>query len=289
MKDCAYYQELISRLVDREISPEEGEELAVHARECEECRAVYTAFNSLSDMLAGDLVDPPEELGENVMAELRRSELWKNNARTRRIRRYAALAASAVLVIGIGALTLPKLLARKSSAAAPEMALYSVAASSEENAAMPAPAPAAAAGESASYDSAAAAKDDSDTDMEAPIAVSDSFAAPAKDTTMSEEAMISQAIARSEEPETTAETVDVTGQGRGKAIAALLIGTQGELPSGVTPDRRFLLRFDVDGVSSQVLISVYGEKVFFISLSGEESDMTLADCSWSTLRAKIYN
>ena len=27
MKDCAYYQELISRLVDREITPEEGEEL----------------------------------------------------------------------------------------------------------------------------------------------------------------------------------------------------------------------------------------------------------------------
>ena len=51
MKDCAYYQELISRLVDREITPEEGEELAAHARECEECRAVYTAFVSLSDAL----------------------------------------------------------------------------------------------------------------------------------------------------------------------------------------------------------------------------------------------
>ena len=56
----------------------------------------------------------------------------------------------------------------------------------------------------------------------------------------------------------------------------------------MTPDRRFLLRFDVDGISSQVLISVYGEKVFFISLSGEESDMVLADCKWSTLYAKIY-
>ena len=101
--------------------------------------------------------------------------------------------------------------------------------------------------------------------------------------------MILEAIARSEEPETVAEIVDVTGQGRGRSIAALLVGTQGDLPSGVTPDRRFLLRFDVDGISSQVLISVYGEKVFFISLSGEESDMVLADCNWSTLRSRIYN
>ena len=94
MKDCAYYQELISRLIDREISPEEGEELAAHARECEECRAVYTAFVSLSDMLSDELVDPPEELAENVMAEIRRAELWKQNRRPRRqMRRWAALAA----------------------------------------------------------------------------------------------------------------------------------------------------------------------------------------------------
>ena len=277
MKDCAYYQELISRLVDREITPEEGEELAAHARECDECRAVYSAFVSLSEMLSSDLAEPPEELSENVMAEIRRAELWKQNRKPRHHwRRWAALAACAVLVIGVGALTLPRLLSPKASAkAASSQAVYS------------AEAPAMAAGD-ASYESAAA--NDSPAEAAAPpIAVSESFAAPAADTTKSEEEMIREAIARSEEPESVAEIVDVTGQGRGKAIAALLVGTQGELPANTTPDRRFLLRFDVDGVSSQVLISVYGEKVFFISLSGEESDMVLADCSWSTLRARIYN
>ncbi|MBQ3481172.1 MAG: hypothetical protein IJH48_02385, partial [Oscillospiraceae bacterium] len=124
---------------------------------------------------------------------------------------------------------------------------------------------------------------------EEPIPVSDSFAAPAAETTKSETEMIREAIARSEEPETVAEIVDVTGQGRGRNIAALLVGTQGDLPADRTPDRRFLLRFDIDGVNSQVLISVYGEKVFFISLSGEESDMVLSDFSWSELRARIYN
>ena len=271
MKDCAYYQELISRLIDREITPEEGEELAAHARECEKCRAVYTAFVSLSDTIADDLADPPAELAENVMAEIRRSELWKQNRRPRQLRRYAAL---------------PRLFSRKASAA-PETVLYSMAASNEEAPAA-VPAEAAPAAGAAKYDSGAAA-DDSPAEREAPIPVSDSFAAPAAETTKSEQEMIYEAIARSEEPETVADIVDVTGQGRGRGIAALLVGTQGELPANVTPDHRFLLRFDVDGVSSQVLVSVYGEKVFFISLSGEESDMVLADCSWSTLRARIYN
>jgi hypothetical protein len=278
VKDCAYYQELISRLVDREITPEEGEELAAHARECEECRAVYTAFVSLSDALCAELVDPPEELAENVMAEIRRAELWKQNRRPRRqIRRWAALAAGAVLVIGVGSLTLPRLLGAKSAAkAANSEAVYSA-----EEPMMAAPAAGAAA-----YDSAAVSEEAAEM---APIPVSDDFAAPASETTKSEQEMIHEAIARSEEPETVADIVDVTGQGRGRNIAALLVGTPGELPSGVTPDHRFLLRFDVDGVSSQVLISVYGEKVFYISLSGEESDMMLSDYGWSSLRAKIYN
>ena len=278
MKDCAYYQELISRLVDREITPEEGEELAAHARECEECRAVYSAFVSLSDALCAELVDPPEELAENVMAEIRRAELWKQNRRPRRqIRRWAALAAGAVLVIGVGSLTLPRLLGAKSAAkAANSEAVYSA-----EEPMMAAPAAGAAA-----YDSAAVSEEAAEM---APIPVSDDFAAPASETTKSEQEMIHEAIARSEEPETVADIVDVTGQGRGRNIAALLVGTPGELPSGVTPDHRFLLRFDIDGVSSQVLISVYGEKVFYISLSGEESDMMLSDYGWSSLRAKIYN
>ena len=278
MKDCAYYQELISRLVDREITPEEGEELAAHARECEECRAVYTAFVSLSDALCAELVDPPEELAENVMAEIRRAELWKQNRRPRRqIRRRAALAAGAVLVIGVGSLTLPRLLGAKGAAKAENSeAVYSA-----EEPMMAAPAAGAAA-----YDSAAVSEEAAEM---APIPVSDDFAAPASETTKSEQEMIHEAIARSEEPETVADIVDVTGQGRGRNIAALLVGTPGELPSGVTPDHRFLLRFDIDGVSSQVLISVYGEKVFYISLSGEESDMMLSDYGWSSLRAKIYN
>lgn len=273
MKDCAYYQELISCLLDRELTVEEGQDLAAHARTCQECQAVYTAFSSLSGMLSDDLIDPPEELGETVMAEIRRDSIRKRHKAPKLNGKVLSLAAVAVLVIGLGSLTLPRLLGRKGAAmsAAPQAAVEYAAA--EEA--------------SAAYGSYAV--DDSPADFGTPIPVSDSFAAPAKDTTMSEQDMISEAIARSEEPETTAEIVDVSGQGRGRRISSLLVGTPGDLPASRTPDRRFLLRFDVDGVSSQVLISVYGEKVFYISLSGEESDMMLADCSWQTLRDAIYN
>lgn len=279
MKDCAYYQELISRLIDRELTLEEGEELAAHARSCPECQAVYKAFSMLSGTLSDELEEPPEELAENVMAQIRREEVRSRHTRPVLNRKILSLAALAVLVIGIGSLTLPRLLGRKGAvtAAAPQAAV------AEEHAML-------AAGESEAIESAsAAAADDSPTEYDLPIPVSDSFAAPAKDTTKSEQEMINEAVARAEEPETTAEIVDVSGQGRGRRISSLLVGTPGDLPVGRTPDRRFLLRFDVDGVSSQVLLSVYGEKVFFISLSGEESDMMLADSSWSTLSAAIYN
>ena len=259
MKDCAYYQELISCLLDRELTVEEGQDLAAHARTCPECQAVYTAFSSLSGMLSDDLIDPPEELGEYVMAEIRRDSIRERHKAPKLNGKVLSLAAVAVLVIGLGSLTLPRLLGRKGAAmsAAPQAAVEYAAAEEASTA----------------YGALA---DDSPADFGTPIPVSDSFAAPAKDTTMSEQDMINEAIARSEEPETTAEIVDVSGQGR-------------DLPASRTPDRRFLLRFDVDGVSSQVLISVYGEKVFYISLSGEESDMMLADCSWQTLRDAIYN
>lgn len=272
MKDCVYYQELISCLLDRELTVEEGQDLAAHARTCPECQAVYTAFSSLSGMLSGDLIDPPEELGEYVMAEIRRDSIRERHKAPKLNRKALSLAAAAVLVIGLGALTLPRLLGRKGAAmsAAPQAAVEYAAAEEASTA----------------Y---GALTDDSPADFGTPIPVSDSFAAPAKDTTMSEQEMINEAIARSEEPETTAEIVDVSGQGRGRRISSLLVGTPGDLPASRTPDRRFLLRFDVDGVSSQVLISVYGEKVFYISLSGEESDMMLADCSWQTLRSAIYN
>ncbi|MGI5977390.1 MAG: zf-HC2 domain-containing protein [Candidatus Limivicinus sp.] len=79
MKDCKYYQELISRMLDEDLSRSEKADLAEHISTCEECAAVYQAFSSISETIASDMVEPPEDLTDNIMADIRRSEIVKKN------------------------------------------------------------------------------------------------------------------------------------------------------------------------------------------------------------------
>ena len=52
MNSCEHYQELISRLVDGELSREEHEALMEHMKSCSACNAMYAVFHDLSDILA---------------------------------------------------------------------------------------------------------------------------------------------------------------------------------------------------------------------------------------------
>ena len=81
MSGCEYYQELISRMLDEDISRDERAALAEHLGTCRECAAMYQAFSALSDTISSGMVDPPEELTDNIMAELRRSEIRRKNRR----------------------------------------------------------------------------------------------------------------------------------------------------------------------------------------------------------------
>ena len=99
MEKCEQMQELISRLLDADLSAAERQSLAEHLETCAECRAVYEAFSSLSGELGGELEEPPVSLRENVMAELRREQIRTKN---RRPWRYAlSVAALAAVVIGV--------------------------------------------------------------------------------------------------------------------------------------------------------------------------------------------
>ena len=99
MGNCEAMQELLSRMLDEDLDAHEQRELAEHLKNCPDCRAMYEAFSALSGQLRSDLVEPPESLRENVMAEIRREQIRKKN---RRPWRYAlAVAAMAALVIGI--------------------------------------------------------------------------------------------------------------------------------------------------------------------------------------------
>lgn len=132
MNRCEYYQELISRMLDGDLSKSERDELAAHVKSCPDCAAVYVAFRSLSENIGEDLQEPPRSLQANIMAEVRREQIRKNSAAASRAHRrwHYVLAAAACLVLVVAAgLSLPKIAARKNAAQeAPAAAEFSVAA-----------------------------------------------------------------------------------------------------------------------------------------------------------------
>ena len=115
MSNCELYQEMISRMIDDELSEEEQTVLARHLDTCPECSALYAAFSGLSAAIADDLEAPPEELSDNIMAELRRADIQVKNRRKPRWR--GALAAAACLALVIMAARLVPDLFQASSAA----------------------------------------------------------------------------------------------------------------------------------------------------------------------------
>ena len=103
MNSCTYYQELISSLVDGELSDEENEALMLHLNTCSRCNAMYAVFHDLSDILSEEPEPLPEGLHENIMAGVRRSELKKRNRRMRRVGLRTAMTAAACAVLVLAA------------------------------------------------------------------------------------------------------------------------------------------------------------------------------------------
>ena len=105
MNSCEQYQELISRLVDGEISRDEREALMEHMNSCSRCNAMYAVFLDLSDLLSQEEKPLPEGLHENIMAGVRRSAVIKKNRRLRRFGLSTALSAAACAVLVLFAAT----------------------------------------------------------------------------------------------------------------------------------------------------------------------------------------
>lgn len=101
MRECEYYEELISRLVDSELNKNEYDALWMHIKNCSRCNAMYAVFNAMSDIMADDTVELPEGLHENIMAGVRRNDIIKKNRFTvsKPLRNALAAAACAVFVI----------------------------------------------------------------------------------------------------------------------------------------------------------------------------------------------
>ncbi len=99
MSECTQYQELISRMLDGELSDAEKERLHAHVDECPDCRRVLDAFTMLRDTITEDLEEPPASLAEAVMEQIRREPVPISKRRRPRIGRYIALAACLAIVV----------------------------------------------------------------------------------------------------------------------------------------------------------------------------------------------
>lgn len=96
MSDCDKYIEMISAMVDGELTAEQEAELRTHIDQCGECARVYDAFLGISDALAEDLIAPPETLAKGVMYKIK---MQKKGGNRFAFGRYTAIAACLALIL----------------------------------------------------------------------------------------------------------------------------------------------------------------------------------------------
>lgn len=101
MSSCDKYQELISRMVDGDLSPEEKHDLADHVETCPSCSALFQAFFAISKQIGEDLEEPPLDLRDSVMAEVQRAEIRRRNRIPTIIRGVLSAAACLAVISGI--------------------------------------------------------------------------------------------------------------------------------------------------------------------------------------------
>ena len=101
MSQCEIYQELISRMVDGDLSAREEEDLARHIETCPDCAALFRAFSVLSSQIGEDLEESPFDLRDNVMAEIHREEIRRRNRIPTILRSVLSAAACVALIVGV--------------------------------------------------------------------------------------------------------------------------------------------------------------------------------------------
>lgn len=71
--DCGYFEKIIYRLPDDDLTPAEREELEAHVAECADCRTLYDAMAAARESLTGR-VAVPEGFSKRVMKGVRAEE-----------------------------------------------------------------------------------------------------------------------------------------------------------------------------------------------------------------------
>lgn len=123
MNNCEKYEELISCLIDNELSDEDRIDLMLHIENCPSCREYY---ETISHLFAGEnfeMVPPPESLASSVMSKVNAAGAprpAKKRPTVTTVTKYLAIAACAAIVF----LAVPQLFngfgMKNASDAAPE-------------------------------------------------------------------------------------------------------------------------------------------------------------------------
>ncbi len=108
-RECAYFEELILRLPDGDLTDDEAGALRTHLRACPECRRLFRALQAVSDALSDASAEPPAGLAEGVMERIgaqsvpdtpRSPAPRRKQAPRRRPWRSLSVAACLLLVVG---------------------------------------------------------------------------------------------------------------------------------------------------------------------------------------------
>ena len=276
MSSCEYYQELISRLVDDELSAEEQAVLVSHLEHCPDCATLVQALQSISGVIAEDLAEPPEALSANVMAELRREAIKTENRKKRRWK--GPLATAACLAVVIAAAWLMPNMFRADSAAPAEMS-----AAASDYAAPQAPEYALPA-EGIDSGSAEAGAAPEEADLEtAPAEAAEAYSMEEEAAAEMEEAPSAQVYATGASRTSGGEYIALDGD-RAAAFAALLSGSEAPLPEREA-DAVYIVSYEVQDVEYCVSLCVFGEQVYY---SFDNALFALSSSSKSEFFALIF-
>ncbi len=98
MKDCEKFQEMISAMLDKELSENETAQLMAHLETCPDCRAMYEAFADVSAAMAEGIA-VPESLHSGIMNSVNKAaKSSKKRGMLIKLRPYAATAACLVVI-----------------------------------------------------------------------------------------------------------------------------------------------------------------------------------------------
>ena len=191
MNECERFEEMISALLDGELSADEEAEVRAHMEHCPDCRAMYEAFAAVGEAVGAQEV--PATLHSGIMDKVHAAEKASRTQHTI-VRLRPILAAAACLVVVVGTVFALKNTvgfgrsmksastaeiphadeARKEAAMAPDMGtVYAAGGNVDTSADSAAPIPEAAAPESIIFDSKMEIKEESND-----LGVNDALMAP---------------------------------------------------------------------------------------------------------------